>query len=46
MGALIVYVNTERNKTKTDEACKWTQKGKLKYKGLSNSAYEVAISSV
>ena len=33
MGALIVYVNTERHETKTDEPCKWTQKGKLKYKG-------------
>jgi len=33
MGALITYINSERHETKTDEVCKWTQKGKLKYKG-------------
>ena len=38
MGALITYINSERHETKTDEVCKWTQKGKLKYKGQSNSA--------
>ena len=34
MGALIAYINNQRDESKTDQVCKWTQKGKLKYKGL------------